>query len=291
MNLLLGGLLMAAVAISGASPAHGAGESIQAKFDAIIQEVPENHFFRRAVMRDLLTEYSEADLKLIHKDYLALREKTFENAEERLDYVVTAGGPAAGKSTLLEDEMGKKRAYVDPDRSCMQHMENTFLADSRTPEDAYTHWRDASNFLSNVYLALALRDGYAIAHGSTMATSHAKNALQAIAGSYNYSTTVMHVTCPDSVREASEEARRGSGVVQCTPEDFVNKQKLFFTLLPDYLQAASKVEFYYRGGMTKAVHVATYKDGKLTVIDSDGVDAIKAEHERAQPGIWDKAFN
>ncbi len=288
--LIVGGIFMTAAIASVPVPAAVlAADDVRSQFDAILQEVPQEHFFAPAQMRKLLEKYSAAELQLILKDFCELRVQTFGKAAKKLDYVVTAGGPSAGKSTLLESLLTKEyaeHAYIDPDRSCMQRMAHTYKADlesrKRTPQQAYEHWRDASNFCSNVFLAIALDQGYAIAHGSTMATPHAKNALDSIRNWYSYRTTVVHVTCDEEVRKASEELRRKGGVVQCTDQDFKEKQAMFLTLLPVYPAHADRVIFHYRGTYDQSTQAATLEKGTLTIHNEAAFIHIQKIHDAAQ---------
>ena len=297
---------VAAIPLSAAANDVVAGpQDIRSQFDAILTEVPQNHFYSAANMRSLLNKYTTAELELIHKDFLELREQTFAGATKQLSYIVTAGGPGAGKSTALESllqaeqrpPLSIRRAYIDPDRTCLLKMQRTYLADTeshaRSPQKAYEHWREASNFLSNVFLAIGLKEGYAIAHGSTMATPYAKNALTAIKNQYGYNTTIMHLTCDEDIRIQSEKQRRDSGVVQCTDQDFKDKNVMFFSLLGDYLQSADNVFFYYRGVFDRATFAAKVKasQGEVTVYDEHDFAKIKEMHDAAQGrGFWKKTF-
>ncbi len=270
-------------------------EQAMEPFNQILQEVPAGHFYSVDNMRAFLKEYNARDLQRIYVDFCALRESTFKNADKEKDYIVTAGGPAVGKSTVLEQflegkrpevsEASLSRAYIDPDRSCLQKMEKTYLLDleqGKTSEEAYTKWRGASNFLSNVFLALALKEGYAIAHGSTMASPYAKYSLQAIMNNYGYKVTILHVTAPDEVRKASEAKRQENGVVQVTPIDFEEKQKIFLKLYEDYLNNAHQVFLYYRGEMGDAVCAASVKDVCIETFNKNAFQAIQNIHDRAK---------
>lgn len=307
--LSIGGVVVSTVnVVSASSPIIlTVSDEVRVKFDKILSEVPKGHFFPADNMRKLLDKYSPAELQLIYKDFCEIREQTFHQATKQLDYVVTAGSPGAGKSTVLErlieggecpDESLDKRiirAYIDPDRSCLLRMKRTYKADialaARTPQKAYEHWRDASNFLSNVYLAIALKEGYAIAHGSTMATPYAKNALNAIKNLYGYRTTVVHMTCDEDVRKISEEQRRKSGVVQCTDKDFVEKQAMFLTLLADYLKFSDNVLFCYRGSFDKSTWAAKVEKGSLVIYDEPAFVKIQETHDAIQgSGFWKKTF-
>src|SRR3972149_4706955 len=132
--LNLGVIAMSTTAMASVVPTPNilpVSKDICVEFEKILSEVPANHFFPAANMRKLLDKYNPAELELIYKDFCELREETFGRATKKLDYVVTAGGPGAGKSTVLEyliesggcpDESFEKgivRAYIDPDRSCL----------------------------------------------------------------------------------------------------------------------------------------------------------------------------
>lgn len=271
---------------------------IRIEFDKLLREVPQEHFFPAANMRKLLDKYSAEELSLIYKDFCEIRELTFAKADKKSDYIVTAGGPAAGKSTALElliegGECPEKsldtkiaRAYIDPDRSCLLRMKHTYQADLfsalRTPQEAYEHWREASNFLSNFYLAVALKEGYAIAHGSTMATPLAKTVLSSIKHTYGYRTTILHMTCEEPIRKASDQLRRHRGVFQCTEKDFVEKQAIFFSLLADYIAFSDRVLFCYRGSVDRFVWAAHVENNTLEIYDETAFVKIRQAHDAAQ---------
>ena len=146
----------------------------------------------------------------------------FDGTSLAREYIAAAGGPASGKSTLLEGISENrncppgfvnnfKRVYIDPDRSCMVNMERTYLADLKSgmsSMDAYTKWRNASNFLSNVFLARALNEGYAIAHGTTLATPPSMKALQAIQNHYHYKTTLFSIIEPEIITCIAPSAKK-----------------------------------------------------------------------------------
>lgn len=269
--------------------------TVREQFEDILKEVPSNHFFSVDNMRKFLTKYSEKELQLIYNDFCELKEKTFSEATKSREYLVTAGGPASGKSTLQEAFIAKsekiKYAYIDPDRSCLLHMRNTYKADIesqiRDPQSAYIHWREASNFLSNVYLALALKEGYAVAHGSTMASPYAKSALLAVHNTYGYTTTVFHVTCNEEIRAESKKQREESGIVQCTETDFIDKQNLFLKLLGDYCSGADQIVFYLRDKMDHVTLAAKKQGTSYSIIDSEAEKEISNTHDTYNGnGFW-----
>lgn len=247
-------------------------------------------------MIKLLDKYEADDLELIFKDFLLLKEKTFGQADKAKVYVVTAGGPGAGKSTFFEEfkeTLGVKFAYIDPDRSCLLHMRNSYGQDLkskvRTPQEAYTHWREASNFLANVFLAHALDQGYAVAHGSTMADPRSIDALKMIGGGYGYHRTLLHFTCEENLRRDSELKRREGGIVQCTDDDLVNKGKQFHERLAGYLEQSEEIVFLYRTDMETVVEYGKKKDKELTITqDILKQKAVKEHDAVCGEGDWEK---
>ncbi len=208
------------------------------------QYFPETFFLPRSSTRALLNRYNEQELALIYADLQERQEALFTGAAKTNEYLATAGAPCSGKSTLLERIIAtasQKYVYVDPDRATLLKMTNTYKKDienkTRTIEEAYTHWRDASNFIANLFLAKALKEGYAIAHGTTMTSPAIDKLFNALKTNYNRTIHLVHVTCDETVRKASEEQRRAGGVVQCSWEDFATKMTMFCDRLPVYLLA------------------------------------------------------
>jgi len=254
----------------------------------ILSLIPKNHFFPAAGIKSFLKGYSEADLELIYADFFELKESVFKNAEKSPQFLVTAGAPCAGKSTLLERILEKskvKYAYTDPDRVCLFHMTRTYVDDlqnqRRNASEAYEHWRGASNFISNTLMAFGLSQGYAMALGSTMTSPKSYLAFQGARG-YGYSIHIIHVSCPDSIRADSENKRRGGNVVQCTDEDFAAKGNMFYQRLGDYLTHADIMDLYYRGEMDTYVHAATKTGQDLHIFDGSAYAQIFKLHNAAQ---------
>lgn len=260
--------------------------------------VSKHHFYPAGAMLGLLNKYDASDLERIMRDFQLLKEQTFEHADKAKAYIVTTGGPGAGKSTYFEsfkEEQEIKLAYIDPDRSCLLNMENTYKRDiaskDRSAQDAYTHWREASNFLANVYLAYALDQGYAVAHGSTMADPRSIDALKMIGGGYGYHRTLLHFTCEEDVRKASELKRREGGVIQCTEEDLVNKGKQFHERLEGYLAESEEIVFLYRTDMQTIVEYGRKKDKQMTFSNEDLRRKAVKEHDAVcGEGDWDKVI-
>jgi hypothetical protein len=124
-----------------------------------------------------------------------------------------------------------------------------------------------------------------------MATPYAKNALTAIRDLYGYRTTILHLTCSDEIRRASDALRRKNGVVQCTEKDFVEKQALFLTLLSDYIQYSDNVLFSLRKNLEETIWTAKLEKGVLTIYDLEALQKVEEVHDAAQgQGFWEKVF-
>lgn len=271
--------------------------SIQAEWDELFRRVPRDHFFPVCEMKKLLYKYGgdSTILRSLCLDFTDLEARTFRDVGRKRSFVATAGGPRSGKSTLLEGLLSGgscpdasfdhrvKRAYIDPDRSCLFKMSHTYMRDRargvRDPEEAYTYWREASICLANLFLARALDEGDAIAFGSTMATPNAVRALDAIEHRYGYEVTILHVTCDEEVRVRTEEDCRARGIVQCTPKDFKEKNGMFFSLLPEYVK--HRVVFYWRGE-GETVCAAKMDKGELVVYNREAFAQIIRLHDAAQ---------
>src|SRR3990167_9140838 len=208
----------------------------------ILSIIPKGYFYGKdsvSAFLNLLNDYPVEDLRNIVKDFFNLKDKIFKDAFKNQvirQYVVTAGGPGSGKSTILENYLKENPgfAYIDPDRSCLLHMENTYnkYILSHTPQESYEKWRNASNFIANVLMCYALEEGYNIAHGATMTSPYSVNEFEALKG-YKYNRKILHINCPDELRIDSEKTRRESGIFQCSDIDFVNKGEDFFKRLED----------------------------------------------------------
>ncbi len=260
-------------------------------FEALLdQYFPETFFMPRAVNRKLLDRYNEQELALIYADLQERQDALFAGAAKTNEYLATAGAPCSGKSTLLEQIIAAspiKYVYVDPDRATLLQMSNTYKKDienkTRTIEEAYTYWRDASNFIANLFLAKALKEGYAIAHGTTMTSPIIGKLFNSLKTDYGRTIHLLHVTCDEAIRKASEEQRRAGGVVQCTWEDFTTKMTMFCDRLPDY-RLADKIDFHFRSDMHGYTLAATWQSDKFTVANSTALQHIRALHDQYKHG-------
>lgn len=263
----------------------------------LMTTVPKDYFYDPEIIKNLLKGYDAKELELILQDFNDIELSTFSNAVKEKNYVVTAGGPSAGKSTILSKYIKDKGyAFIDPDEGSLRGMKRTYLTDidkNKDPIECYNKWRNASNFIANVLLAKAFKEGYAIAHGSTMTSPNAKNELIA-AQNFGYHRTILHVSCPDDVRLFAEKTRRAKDIkddvlpYHVTDEDLVKKGKDFYAKLSDYLNNSDKILFYYRPDISTTSHAATFEAKKLKIHEIADFFGIGVLHNNAMedPNYW-----
>jgi len=158
-------------------------------------------------MQDLLKGYSREEQCLIYGDLIEIVESLFHSsiARER-DCVIAAGAFAtpllegllvskASPSPLVD--LGLVRVYIDPERNCQARMRRTFRRDM--PERACSHWKNASHLIAHFCLAMGLREGYALAVGSSLVTERdLAPMLTSVQLQYDYRATLLHVTSDTS---------------------------------------------------------------------------------------------
>jgi len=229
-----------------------------------------------------LLKYTPEERSFFYQDLEDALQGTFEKASKGKGFLMTAGGPAAGKSTLLESLMDPSYAYVDPDRAgLLKYMKRTYSASTLSPTDAYNYWREASICIGDLMLAIGLSEGYNIAYGTTMTTPFAKPVLSNISTVYGRSIAMLHVTSPNDIRMATEAKRRENGIVQCTDQDLINKGNDLYHRLDDFLRTAAQISFYYRDAVDGVpVLAATWEKRKMTVLNSSAVEEIIKQHDQ-----------
>jgi hypothetical protein len=162
-------------------------------------------------------------------------------------------------------------------------MRRTHLASIETmgAEKAYNHWREASICLADFALAIGLNEGKRIAFGTTMTSPFASKVLTNIRDVYHRSITMLHVTSPDNVRMATEHLRREGGIVQCTDVDLIEKGKMLFDRLEDFVAICQRIDFLVRLGAKDApILAARWENSHIEVIDYLAYEFIKAEHNQ-----------
>lgn len=238
------------------------------------------------VVTNLLAPYSEKEMHLIHCDLKNIKELCFRDTTPSKEpmYIATAGGPGACKSTILEIFLHNRPncVYADPDQRALKYMINTYHQSLSNYEgitypnhqelckNAYNKWRNASNYIANTIINEAFANGYNIAHGTTSTAKTIESLYQRLKQK-KYKIILLLCYAPDETRlKANEHRTNVQGFVQVTPEDAINKGKMFHQRFPIYFNYADKIYFYWTEDFLKgSVHAATYEKGKGLIVTNN----------------------
>jgi hypothetical protein len=207
-------------------------------------------------------------------------------------YIATAGAPASGKSTILEQELasGQDPRYaqtvkIDPDEYTIPNMDNTralltLLQPSATKEDAYHFLRAGSNIIANNVLNSAVGHNYHIAHGSTLSSPQSENLLANI-GNAGYTRRLLLCDAPDATRADLEANRQQQGDFHVTAEDFKSKSYGFCKNMSMYFKQGDELKIYWTPNkQTGAILAATYEKGQRTVLNPEALAAFVKNYEQ-----------
>lgn len=180
----------------------------------------------------------------------------------------------------------KKKAVEEGDESreekriALQELAKE-LFDKR--KELYDKWRPASNAATHIIIAHLMLQERAFYFGTTASSPQTAKFFEFLKAK-GYKIELIHVAAPDDVRWKSIQ-RRDRDFVQTTEKDTKEKGQLVPQRINDtYLKYADKIEFYYRGGVTKdAVLAATWirnadeseKSGTLTVANRTAYNNVK----------------
>lgn len=235
----------------------------------------------------------------IERDYQRIREELFLGKTPEQDkklYVATAGSPCAGKSTVLDQEVGggndpryANAIVIDPDRYTMDYMftyRNLLTAGKKAelgPEEAakqaYDRARPGSNLISNTNLNEAFSRGYNIVHGTTSTTPFVGKFLQSLADE-GYERRLLLCYAPDNMRVAAGEKRKGKEAhYQVDPSDFVEKGKAFPQRHEAYFANADHLVLFWKPQLEQnAIRAAEYRDGQKTILNQDAYDGYTQKY-------------
>lgn len=250
----------------------------------------------KSYVQSFLKSYSPDEVQLIMDDLGNIGKHCFRGlspAEGHKNYVATAGGPGASKSTTLEVWLHNKSnfAYLDPDQRALKFMINTYLQEftnykiressgiNALPQKAYDKWRGGSNFIASTLINEACEKGYNIAHGTTSTSEHVSKLYEQLKKN-NYKITLLLCNSPDDNRVASLQHRvKTQNFCQVDPEDVVNKGKMFPERFPVYFQYADELQLYWINNFLEgAVLGATLTKGSKMVVHNDA--ALKSITEQ-----------
>jgi hypothetical protein len=247
-------------------------------------ETPKEPLIPHQMVNDHLASYSETEKQDIARDQGAIEELCFKNAtqDSNKNYLATAGGPGACKSTILENYIAenslKHYVYGDPDQRALVFMINTYHqsrslgAISKTTnfqgllKECYTKWRGGSNYIASSILNKAFDGNFSIAHGTTSTGKGVKNLYKTLKDN-NYKITLLLCGSTIENQRASIEHRlKNQALIQSSTEDLESKYGNFFDMLPTYVEWADTLHLYWTQDFVQgSTKIATYarKDGLI----------------------------
>jgi predicted ABC-type ATPase len=230
------------------------------------------------IVAGFLKDYTSGERALIDEDLKAIRSLTFRGLSKSSipQYIATAGGPGAGKSTILEtyihDNKIENIAYIDPDQRALRFMINTYYLDLNlyaiskegSYQDllakGYEKWRGGSNYIANTLLNEAIASGYSVMHGTT-STGGSMDQLYDKLRARGYEIIIL--VCASGLenrQKALAWRAKDQGFVQSDPEDVITKGKALFERLPVYLAKADHVLLYWSNDFAKGARLAARFD-------------------------------
>jgi len=214
-------------------------------------------------------------------------------------YLATAGAPAAGKTTVLEQQIAADpETYgdlvrADPDVYSMRSMVHTYhdfllspLLVAESPDyrsaqrRAYDIARPWSNIFANEVINEAIGAGFSLAHGTTMTGGSVRELLTSIREA-GCEVHLLLCYAPDRVRDDSASYRATvQGNYQATAQDVHAKGRLFPQRFASYFSLADRLTLFWRTGVTdRACEAAVYAQGKACVVDETAFDHFRTKYE------------
>jgi hypothetical protein len=215
-------------------------------------------------------------------------------------YMATAGAPCSTKSTVLdhvlasmEDPRYAAMVLADPDRYTMEYMNHSYrpllsagekarLGVEEASKIAYDRARPGSNVIANLLLNEAFDNRFSIAHGTTLTSPFIGGLLHKL-GEAGYERKLLLCWGPDQMRlDAARHRIEKEAHYQVTPDDFVEKGKLFPQRMEDYFTHGDHLVLYWKADLeTPSAAVAEYHNGSLKVHDPKGYGHYVSAYEQA----------
>lgn len=198
----------------------------------------------------------------------------------------------------MEDNKGKfgNAARIDPDVWCLAFMDNAFhdfMMDlerwnvntkegfKNLQKKAYNILRPASNYMTLEMMNEAFLKRYDIVHGTTSTGGTVENICQKM---HLVGREIHFLLCaaPDDQREVARKHREDvEKFYQVTPEDVVNKGKLFPQRMGLYFTHGDVLEiFWQEKACTDSVHAAHFENGEIKILNQDAYAAFIDNYAR-----------
>ena len=271
---------------------------------ALCNESVSDELSPSSYVQSFLQDYTSKEAELIHEDAKNVKSLCFRDIEAATgnpEYIATAGGPGASKSTILETYLQDKKnyAYLDPDQRALRYMTNTYLQEftnyklsqnsdqEKLLQDAYNKWRGASNFIASTLLNEAYAGGYNIAHGTTSTSPYVSSLYKNLKNkSYRIVLLLCHSNDENRINALNYRAEK-QNFCQVDPQDIVNKGKMFPERFKDYFQYADEIHFYwtdnFKEGSKQAGSIVRGSDIKVN--DSSAMEKFRQQYEKDRQSL------
>jgi hypothetical protein len=258
-------------------------------------------FLDQTIIDSNLKTYSADEKQAIFKDLAIVESICFEGvtASQTKQYIDSAGGPGARKSTTLERFLAQEAAslsnfaYLDPDQRALKFMAHTYQNKSLNArqiatqtdysliqKSAYEKWRDASNYITATLLEKAFRSGYSVVHGTTSTGPALPDLLKKIKAA-GYKVTFLLCGSSDQFRRDAINYRLAEQrFYQSTPEDAVTKGLAFPQRMQFYFEQGDTLMAYWSNSLNHSEQLAaTFIDGTLTILDKVAYENFVQKYE------------
>ncbi len=259
-------------------------------------------FFSENQLSSYLNNYNETEKLEIDKDLKIIRNICLpainkEPNKQKPIYLATAGAPGARKTTILErflksSQLGTTCVYLDPDQRALKWMAHTYgqsltaFVSSQYPQyylalkAAYDKWREASTYIALTLLEEALKEKRNIAFGTTSTSAYVPNFFLKLKDN-GYDIVLLLCSCEDRFREEAISYRNEiQKFYQSSPEDAVNKGKIFPQKMPSYFSFADTLYLFWSDDLNHPERLAgILKEGRLKVTDSEALNRFIEKYE------------
>ena len=246
--------------------------------------------------------YSDREKKLLLN--LAQEEKNYISSlpsYKRPVWISTAGGPGAGKSTALSQNIAKlfdiaveKEAWsegslqtatraifpilpfslISPDKRSLPSIAACENVGDAIDESFYKKWWNAIYFLSGVAINASLTYGKNAIYDTTFTSEKAINSVTQAKENGYYTATLM-LGASDEVRHKSVQ-KRNKAYVQVFPHNVTKQNDAFAESIPKVLSLSDEVMLAWRDGVSNSSYnvACVQENQRLTVLDENGFEAF-----------------
>jgi len=271
-------------------------------------------FFSPEMITSHIKEYSTQEKEAILKDLEVVRSVCTPSLESGTSkkplYIATAGAPGSRKTTILERFINTYAltsyiTYLDPDQRGLKFMPHTYYSQSlsayivsknknylQASQNAYEKWRGASNFITLTLLEEAFAKRQNIAHGTTSTGGHISSFLSEVKKA-GYETILLLCSAEEDFRVNAIEYRNNEQkFYQSSPEDAINKRKIFPSKMETYFSKADSLYIFWSDELFQQERLgAILSKGELKVIDANALNSFVLQFEKDRKDLSEEGQN